>query len=195
MKACSYIKRSGFIMGLTPALLLLLGLLAPQFSGEPVVYEECDVYDSYYECEDDIDDYGDPLSPDETSEMSETFSFDGFEYTIKEAYFADATEFIDEYNLDFYGEPENLLVINFEYTNIGESVGSPAYYLSMYGDNFIVAEYGRMNSVPEINPGRSGHGQLMYDVPDGVELLELEISALHYSDNSIKTVEIVVEEE
>lgn len=182
-------------MGLTPALLLLLGLLAPQFSGEPVVYEECDAYDSYYECEDDIEDYEDPVSTDVTSEMYETFSFDGFEYTITDAYFTDASEFIDEYSLDYYGEPENLLVIDFEYTNIGDRVGSPAYYLSLYGDNFIMAEYGHMNRVPEINPGRSGLGQLVYDVSDGVELLELEISSSDYYEQSTVAIEIIVEEE
>lgn len=182
-------------MGLTPVMLMLLALLAPQMIEEPVVIIEDCAFEESYECGDVTDIYEEPVLTDVTFEMYETFSFDAFEYTITDAYFAESTELIDEYSLDYFGEPENLLVIDFEYTNISERADSPRYYLSFYGDNFIVEEYAHLHSMSEVNPGRSGRGQLVYDVPDGVQLLELEISTWDYYDQSTAIIEIVVDEE
>lgn len=182
-------------MGLTPALLLLLGLLAPQLSDETVVYEKCDSYDSYYECEDEVDIYEYPDLTGETFEMNETFTYDNFEYIFTDAYIAEATDITDDYNVEYFGEPDNVLVIDFEFTNIGSSFDSPRYYISLYGDNYYVEEYAYLHSVPEVNPGRSGRGQLIYDLPDGVEVLELEIATYDYITQENVTVNIVVDEE
>lgn len=182
------------MMGLTPALLLLLGLFGPYLSEEPVVYEDCDIYDSYYECEDDIGSYTEPNLSGGVYEMNDTFTFDQFEYTFTDAYFAEADEVTDEYSIEYFGEPENLLVIEFEYMNISDRTDSPRYYISLYGDNFIIEEYAYSHSVPDVNPGRSGRGQLMFDVPDGVEYLELEIATYDYISQESAIVTIAVDE-
>lgn len=181
-------------MGLTPTILMLLALLAPQMIDEPVeIIEDCtsstDIYEDY-ECGGGYD-Y--PDSTDLVFEMNETFTFDAFEYTFTDAYYTEASEVIDEYSLDYYEDPENILVIDFEYTNIGTYTESPSYYLSLYGDNFVVEEYAYLHSTPEVNPGRSGRGKLVYNVPDGVEVFELEITTFDYMMQGTAIVDIVVE--
>lgn len=47
--------------------------------------------------------------------------------------------------------------------------------------------------MPEINPTRSRFGQLVYDVPNDVELLEIEINTYDYSNTDRAIVKIEVD--
>ncbi|MFC3899777.1 hypothetical protein [Aliicoccus persicus] len=181
-------------MGFTTAFLMLLAASTPNMFDDVVVIEdEC----VDFECE-EID--SDPdLTNDETLnpaeyELNETFTFDVFEYTFTDAYFTEVEEVLDEHSIEYYGEADNILVIDFEYTNVSTIPESPRYYLSFYGDNYIIEEYAHLNSIPEVNPGRNGRGQLIYNVPDDVELLEIEINTYDYSNHDRAIVNIDVSE-
>ena len=81
-------------MTVTPSILLLLALSASNTVDE----HDSDVV---------------TVQPGKTFEyeMNETFTHDGFEISITDAYYTEVEQVMDEEIIDIFGEPENLLAI------------------------------------------------------------------------------------
>ena len=164
-------------MGVIPAVLLLLALSVFSTPDEPN-------NDSTLDQTNEIIEY----------EMNETFTFDAFEYTFKDAYYIEADEIVNTYTPVFFEEPDNVFVIEFEYTNASVYPSSPRQSIRSYDVNSSVEEYELAHHLPMVNPGRSGYGQLVYTVPDDVDFLEIEIGTDLYVRSNNAIVHIVVEE-
>lgn len=170
-------------MAITPSILILLALSVSNMPDEPV--EEESISDLTLDPSGEISEY----------EMNETFTDDTFEYTFTDVYYAEVDEKVDEDTIDLFGVPDNLLVIEFEYTNLESSSLAPYNKISFYGDNFIIVDYDPTIYIPEVDPGETGKYRLLYDVPEDVESLEIDINTFN-DDHSVDTaiVKIVVKE-
>ena len=165
-------------MTVTPSILLLLALSASNTVDE----HDSDVV---------------TVQPGKTFEyeMNETFTHDGFEISITDAYYTEVEQVMDEEIIDIFGEPENLLAIEFEFKNVGADNQTQNFSVSFYGDNFIITDYNPSMYLPEVEPGESEQFHRFYDIPEGVEYLEVDIAS--FNDNgTVDTVivKIIVEE-
>lgn len=138
----------------------------------------------------------DESNPDSASEyeMNETFTHEAFEYTFTDAYYTALDDILVPENTGFIGVPDTVFVVDFEYTNISNSPSSPIQYIRVYDDNPLVEGHSLLHHLPMINPSRSGQGQLVYTVPDGVEHLEIVIGTDLYVKSNNAIVNIVVDE-
>ncbi|MFC3899778.1 hypothetical protein [Aliicoccus persicus] len=169
-------------MGVTPTIFILLMYTVSKIIVDPVIIST------------DSDTTSDSTFQLQEREMNETVTYDGFEFIFTNAYYVDVNEELEEYTIDLYGEPENLLYIDFEYTNQMTYPENPSYYIHFYADNFQIEEYRNMHTIPTADPGQSRQGQLVYEVPDGVETLEVEVGDPNYGGIDRSIVRIVVDE-